>query len=385
MVPNFQMHGGMMPGGTGMMPGGGLMPGAGMMPGMVGLPNPAGLLAAGNPAMMAGLGLPPNLLPGMQPPPPPAPPPGEAMTDYQKQKRMLEVAAGCHQEEREAEASAPLPGKPDSAALDPEVKKLCDHFQIEADCAAKLDEVVRRRPDTKESDLAQLYDILDDVGSPTCLLELKIGDMESGEFVGKVLEDREAMALSLNYGLNEEATQKLYELASCRATKKGEDLVRMELLLEHTTDPSGTAARFAGQVLKNEIEALPDLSEAKDVIKKFELDKEARQKLIEIVLARTEDSSALLGGLEVYFEGVRNPSSRLVSLSARLLAGGDVPDPQDERRKEKADDRERERDRDRDRQVRTRRSPSVAKKKSRSRSRRSSSRKKRSRSKGRRK
>jgi hypothetical protein len=304
---------------------------------------------------------------GVQPPPPPA----EALAEWQA----------------EGEAPPLPPSELVGQALDPSVKKLCDHFEIEADCARKLDDIMTRRPDTKESDLAQLYDILDDVGSPTCLLEIKISEMESGEFVGKVLEDREAMALALNYGLKDEATQKLYEVVSRRATKKGEDLVRMELLLEYAKEPSSTAIRYSEQVLNNVIETLPDLSEAQDVIKKFELDKDARNKLVEIVLARTEDSSAILGGLEVFFEQVRNPSSSLLNLAGRLLAGGDVPDPHDPREERNlARERERERSRDRDRQVRTRRSPSVTKRKSRSRSRRrSSSKSRRSRSRGRRK
>merc|ERR1712050_94087 len=135
-----------------------------------------------------------------------------------------------------------------------------------------------------------------------------------------------------------------------------------------------------GRVLANEIDALPDLSEAQDVIKKFDLDAEAKDKLIEIVLARTEHSSALLGGLEVYFEAVRNPSSALFALAGRLLAGGDVPDPHDPREKGKlATDRDRERDRDRSRER-------ERKRKSRSRSRRRSpSVKRRSRSRDRRK
>merc|ERR1719453_2807665 len=102
------------------------------------------------------------------------------------------------------------------------------------------------------------------------------------------------MALALNYGLSDEARQKLYELVSHRATKKGEDLLRMELLLEYAKAPSVTTIQFANRVLKNELDALPDLSEAQDVIKKFDLESGAKQKLIEIVLARTEDSSALL-------------------------------------------------------------------------------------------
>merc|ERR1711948_203160 len=109
------------------------------------------------------------------------------------------------------------------------------------------------------------------------------------------------------------------ELVSRQATKKGEDLVRMEFLMEYAKEPSSTAISFVSRLLANEIEALPDLSEAQDVIKKFDLDSEAKDKLIEIVLARSDDSSALLGGLEVYFEKVRNPSSALLDLAGRLL------------------------------------------------------------------
>lgn len=389
----------MMPGG--MMPGGSMMPGMmpGMMPSMQGFPsgNPAGMMGANPGSFFAGSssGLPPGMLPGMlpslgppgmQPPPPQMPPSAEVMAAFKL--NLAEQLGG------EEEAADP-PAEPICPALDPEVKKLCDHFQIEAECGQKLNEEIAKRQDTKESDLAKLYDILDDVGDPSGLLEFKIDEMASGEFVGNILEDRGAMALGLNYGLSNAATQKLYELASNRATRKGEDLVRMELLLECAKDPSATAIRYAEQVLKNNIEGLPDLSEAQDVIKKFELDSEARQKLIEIVLARTEDSSALLGGLEVYFEAARSPSSALKAMAGKLLAGGDVPDPHDPRERIKLAgerrDAEGERERSRERRPnrsprlakRTRRSPSVSKKKksssSRSRSKKASRKKSRSR------
>lgn len=386
------MPGPAMMSGAGMLPGSGMVPGGGgMMPGM--MPSIPGM--AGLPCMV------PGAMPGVpqaslaQPPPPPTPPPGAIVVGDTTEAVPLPPPA------------AVPPPEPEGPALDPEVKKFCDHFEIEPDYAKSLDEEMAKRPDTKASDLAQLYDILDDVGDPSCLLGIKISDMASGEFVGKILEDREAMALALNYGLRDEATQKLYELVSRRATKKGEDLVRMESLLEYAQDKSSTAIRFVGQVLNGEIERLPDLSEAQDVIKKFDLDAQATKKLVEIVLARTEDSSALLGGLEVYFEHARNASSSLMALAGRLLSGGDVPDPSDpreerrargefagERERERSRDRERERERERprersrsrDRQERKqRKSPSERRKKSPSRSKRKSrSRsKKRSRSKSR--
>jgi hypothetical protein len=303
----------------------------------------------------------PNLAsaPTVQPPPPPAPPPVEA---------------------------PPEPEGLAAISLDPDVKKLCLHFEIEVECAKRLDEAMTSRQDTKESDLAKLYDILDDVGDPTGLLDMKIDDIVNGDFIGNILETREAKAVALNYNLSEEAAQKLYTLVSCRATKKGEDLVRMELLLEFSKDPSSTTVKYVDRVIAKELESLPDLSEAQDVMKKFDLDVEARDKLVEIVLARTEDSSALLGGLEVYFESVRSPSSALLALAGRLLAGGDVPDPHDPREKGKqSNDREHERSRERDRN-RDRSRERERKRKSRSRSRRRSpSVKRRSRSRDRRK
>lgn len=340
----------MMPGMDGMMPG--MMPGmmgGGMMPmgGMMMMPNGMGMM------MPTGGMMPGMMMPGMAPLPPP--------------RTTIEPPA----------VPSGAPPEPKLAPMDPDVQNFCDKLGIEQECCLKLNEVMRKRADTKESDLAQLADILDDVGDPTSLLEFKIEEMESGEFVGKVLEDRQAMALGLNYGLNKEAIQKLYELTSFRSTKKGEDIVRMERLLEFAKDPSATAIRFAGQVLRGELDGLPDLSEAQDVIKKFDLDREAKDKLIEIVLARTEDSSAVLGGLEVYFERVRDPSATLVSLSSRLISGGPVPDPDELPRNKRNDQRDRERSPKRaasPRQMRTRRSPSIGKKKkSRSRSRRRSS------------
>lgn len=370
MLPSGSMMPGMMPGGM-MQPGGtptgGMLQnvglpnsGAGVLPGLMPnslLPNPpssSGMLNATAPGLTlsaSGLPLTPGLLAGTSASPPPLSNPPLPEAAIEPEQETLE-----------------------DLKMDAEVKKLCLHFEIEPECAKRLDEEMSKRQDTKESDLARLYDILDDVGSPTCLLEIKISEMSSGEFVGKVLDDREAKAVALNCGLNDQATQKLCELVSRRATKKGEDLVRMEFLMEYAKEPSNTAISFVNRLLANEIAALPDLSEAQDVIRKFDLDYDAKEKLIEIVLARPDDSSALLGGLEVYFEKVKNPSLELLALAGRLLAGGDVPDPLGYRGSgkpsgERGRDRDRSRERDRKKKSRSRsrrRSPSV-KRRSRSR------------------
>merc|ERR1719253_2252506 len=93
---------------------------------------------------MPGMAAMPGMLPS-QPPPPPTPPPTEALAEWQKQ--MVEAGEG------EAPPPPP-PADSSSLTLDPSVRKLCDHFEIEADCAKKLDEMMANRQDTKESDLA---------------------------------------------------------------------------------------------------------------------------------------------------------------------------------------------------------------------------------------
>jgi len=328
MLPGM-MAPGMMPG---VMPGMlplGLMSGMGSMPSMVpGVVSPTMTLLSGmNQGLVGSSAVPATAAPATA-----AAAPASAA---QPQPAAAAKAAGRAEEPKEA-----LP-------VDPEVKELCEHFGIADSCAARLNEEIAKRRDSKDADLARLWELLEDVGSPTCLLELKIEEMQAGEFVGKVTSSREVEALARNFGLSAEATSKLNEMVARRATRKGEDLVRMENVLEHSKAPDATALHLAGRVLAGELQALPDLGEAEDVMRKFKLDKDAKCKLVEIVLARLDDSSRVLGRLEVYLEMSRQPSSAaLEALAGRLLAGGDVPDEP----REEAVDRERDRmDRERDR------------------------------------
>jgi len=238
---------------------------------------------------------------------------------------------------------APPPEAPPPPPLDPAVQKLCDHFEIDSSCAVKLNDEMAKRKDTKEADIEGLWELLEDVGSPQCLLEIKVREMVAGQFVGKVKADREVAALALNFDLDEDVAALLNQIVARRASRKGEDLVRMESILEHSRDPAETASLLAQRLLDGDLQSLPDMGEVIDVVKKFKLDAEAKQKLWEVVVERADESSRVLGRLEVYLEACRRPSAAVLALSGRLLAGGDVPEepPRDD------DDRDRERPRDR--------------------------------------
>jgi len=334
------------------------MPGmmSGMMPGMVPSCMP-GMMPM--PSMMP-MGMMPGMMPIMMPGMPPQPHPGSGTNP-------LGTAAevGAQQEPKQPEQPEP--------PLDPEVRQLCEHFEIEAHCARLLNQEMDKRQDSKASDLARLWELLEDVGSPTCLLALKIEEMKNGEFRGKILQDREVEALALNFDLGSRATSKLNEVVSRRATRKGEDLVRMERILEYSREPGPTATLVAERLLDGRYTSIPDLGEAEDVMRKFSLDEDAKKRLVEIVLERADDSSAVLGALELHLEASKQASETLRAVSGRLLAGKDLPDePWDDRRpsfradgdhdrerdrhqdRERGRERDRERDRDRDERERDR-------------------------------
>merc|ERR1719478_1760035 len=86
---------------------------------------------------------------------------------------------------------APEPKEQDDGKMDPDVQELGDYFSIEDRWVVRLNETMRKRKGTKESDLAKLYEVLERARSPTGLLTVKIGEMESGQFVGKIKHDKD--------------------------------------------------------------------------------------------------------------------------------------------------------------------------------------------------
>lgn len=262
--------------------------------------------------------------------------------------------------------------------IDPDVRALMIKVEINDTRLMKLlNEEIMKRKDTKESWLAKLEELLEDMGDPGGYLEMKIEEMRKGEFVGNILEIPEVDALAREWGLSETAKQKINQMMSMRGTKRGSDIVRLEKICEHAQNKSEVAITLANQVIDGKLENLPDMAEAEDVMKKFRLDDEATRKLVQVVLQRADDSSRVLGRLEVYLETCKRPSDAVRTMFGRLMAGGDVPDehkePKDTRREEDRDG-SKDRDRDRDRRGRDRDRDRRGRSRSRSRGRRSRSR-----------
>jgi len=130
--------------------------------------------------------------------------------------------------------------------MDQDVRKLGDHFNIEDRWLVRLDELMRRRRDTKEQDLAKLYEVLEQARSPTGLLVAKLGEMECGQFVGKVKPDRNIERLATRYNLDARVVSRLTELRVRRKRTQQEDFNRLEQHLSLCKRPSATATLLIG-------------------------------------------------------------------------------------------------------------------------------------------
>merc|ERR1719198_2126145 len=178
------------------------------------------------------------------------------------------------------------PPEPESDEIDAEVRELGDYFNIEDRWIKRLNETMKKRKDTKEQDLAKLYEVLERARSPTGLLTVKIGEMECGRFVGKIKPDKDVERLARKFKLDDHVTSRLTELVVRRKDTKEDDLDRIEQHLRYCKRPSAMATLLAGKLLEGEVDELPDLAEAEVIMEKYKLDEDARSKLREIVEKR---------------------------------------------------------------------------------------------------
>merc|ERR1719436_1386559 len=74
--------------------------------------------------------------------------------------------------------------------IDPDVQELCDYFHIEERHARRLSDIMKNRQKTFVEDMERLYDVLERANSPAGLLVVKMREMETGTFVGKVKPDK---------------------------------------------------------------------------------------------------------------------------------------------------------------------------------------------------
>merc|ERR1719330_699719 len=102
------------------------------------------------------------------------------------------IAGGMTAKAAEVTASVQERAAPQAEnVMDPEVRELGDYFNIEERWIKRLNETMKKRKDTKSQDIAKLYEVLERARSPTGLLTVKIGEMECGQFVGKIKPDKD--------------------------------------------------------------------------------------------------------------------------------------------------------------------------------------------------
>jgi len=386
-MPGQGMGGMMMP--PGGMPGMPSMPGMqpGMRPGM-----PPGTMPAG--------GMQPGMMPGMNPMMNPMMfmmmQQMQSMRHGQNVQTMMSNALGSNS--GKSESKPRIPGEPDDDdEIDPEIQELCDYFNIEDRWIKRLNETMKKRQDTKAADLEKLYETLERARSPTGLLTVKIGEMESGRFIGKVKPDKEVEKLARKFKLDDPVASRFTELIH-RRKKDGEidrmhkDLFTIEQHLKYCKRANAMATLLVGKLLEGEVDELPDLSDAEKVMEKYRLDDDAKSKLREIIEKRAEDKDTILVKVKKHLDNCANPSSMLCKIARPLIDNEELADPPDRPQKggekgEKGGGKGKDKDKDRhdrqDRQDRQdRRSRSRDRRRSRSRRRRSRSRH-RSRSRGR--
>lgn len=252
--------------------------------------------------------------------------------------------------------------------IDAEVRELGDYFNIEERWIKRLNDTMKKRQDTKTQDIAKLYEVLERARSPTGLLTVKIGEMECGQFVGKIKPDKDVERLARKFKLDDHVTSRLTELAVRRSGTKEADLERIEQHLRYCKRPSAMATLLAGKLLEGEVDELPDLAEAEEMMETFKLDEDARSKLREIVEKRAKDKDQVLAQVRKHLETSTNPSPMLCKIARTLIDNEHLPDPPERNKRggggggggansvatESRGGKDRERSRDRDRSRRDR-------------------------------
>merc|ERR1719436_1427428 len=110
------------------------------------------------------------------------------------------------------QAASSEPAAPVAPMIDPDVQELCDYFHIEERHARRLSDIMKNRQKTFVEDMERLYDVLERANSPAGLLVVKMREMEEGTFVGKAKADKELVAISKKYKLDDQAESKLADI-----------------------------------------------------------------------------------------------------------------------------------------------------------------------------
>mmetsp|Transcript_46948 Transcript_46948/g.86040 ORF Transcript_46948/g.86040 Transcript_46948/m.86040 type:complete len:347 (-) Transcript_46948:13-1053(-) len=206
--------------------------------------------------------------------------------------------------------------------VSPDVRKLCNQFNIEERWIERLDETLKRREDTREEDVAKLYEVLDRARSATGLLVIKIGEMECGQFDSRIKPDKHITRIARQYDLDMDARDRLNLVAVQRRRTKQEDMDLLEQHMKLSRHPSDLAISLANKLLDGRLECLPDLTEALKLADRFRLDSDAKSKLREICEKRADDLEEVLPHVERLLQMSKTPSGTLLKVARTLIEGG---------------------------------------------------------------
>lgn len=225
---------------------------------------------------------------------------------------------------------------PDDDRIDPDIRELGDYFNIEERWVVRLNDTMKKRQDTKAQDLEKLYEVLEKARSPTGLLTVQIGKMECGQFVGKIKPDKDVERLARKFKLDDPVASRLTELKVWRK-KNGEesrgmhDLERLEQHMRFAKRPNALCTLLVGKLLEAQMDELPDLAKAEQIMQEYKLDEDACSKMREIIEKRYQDEDMVLASVKKHLSTSANASSMLCKIARQLIDGENLPDPPERR------------------------------------------------------
>mmetsp|Transcript_27766 Transcript_27766/g.45464 ORF Transcript_27766/g.45464 Transcript_27766/m.45464 type:complete len:337 (-) Transcript_27766:9-1019(-) len=240
------------------------------------------------------------------------------MPTFVNPMQMVSMAWNQGQEEEQVVEKLPAGDK----TADRDVRRLGSFFDIDQSTMERLDELLERRKDSRERDLAKLYEILETARNPSRLLMAKLEEMEDGQFVTNFKRDENIDRLCEQYKLNEAARCRLVELRVRRKSTQEEDHARLHGHLKLCSDPSYTAVSLVKKVTQGRLSEVPDLTAAQGLLQR--LDQTGARKLRDVVEKRAiaEDLTAVLAQIKEVFDVAFNPSVTFMKVVDTYLAGG---------------------------------------------------------------
>eukprot|EP00930_Biecheleria_cincta_P054987 TRINITY_DN4135_c0_g1_i3.p1 TRINITY_DN4135_c0_g1~~TRINITY_DN4135_c0_g1_i3.p1 ORF type:complete len:535 (+),score=115.08 TRINITY_DN4135_c0_g1_i3:144-1607(+) len=178
-------------------------------------------LPPGMPKLPLGPGMVPGamLAPGMMPP-------GAMNEEFMAQLRFQQVAAKFDDAKNNE--------------VDPQVKELCEYHSLDDRCVQVLDEQMKQRKETFESDMQALWVHLEGAKNPSGKLMMKLKEMRMGVFKGMTALDKTIQEFAKKNRLDAQAAVKLAEAMENRTDLEG-DLAKLAKHFERSNKPSSLA------------------------------------------------------------------------------------------------------------------------------------------------